>query len=173
MNIVARNSRLYLVNLLSDFIMNKIPSDSNSIIEVVDCENFYVVKGKTTSKEIIDLNKVKDEFLENNPELKNEKKLLNTIDLIDYNSKVSEINSIKKIFYNSETCQFHQTQVDSFKGDSSKILGYHGFVTEETEGLIVKSNFPFGHSLRMGRLLYYLAKHLVYNIQQTFLSKKS
>ena len=44
-------SKLSIVNLLADYILNKIPKDEESIIQVVDCMNFYVIKGKTTYKE--------------------------------------------------------------------------------------------------------------------------
>jgi len=35
---------------LADFILNKIPKEEESIIQVIDCQNFYVIKGKTTHK---------------------------------------------------------------------------------------------------------------------------
>lgn len=146
MKILSRTSREFFVNSFSEFILSKIPTNENSIIQVVDCENFYVVKGKTSSKEILDLNKVKDDFLIQNPDLKNERKLLNTIDLIDYGCKLEEIKKFSGLFYNSENCSFKKE------------------VLERENELVVSSNFPFGYSLDMGRLLYFFAKRLVYNI---------
>ena len=55
-------SRLSLVNLFADFILNQIPSDEETIIQVVDCLNFYVIKGKTTHVEPLNIGKLKDEF---------------------------------------------------------------------------------------------------------------
>lgn len=168
MDIVSKSSRFFLVNLFSDFILNKIPKQENTIIEVVDCDNFYVIKGKTTYTDILDLNKIKDEFLEKFPELKNEKKLLNTIDVIDYGLKIPNVKKIRKFFYNSDNCSFHQTQLEFFEKDSTKNYTFDCSTTEKSEELVIKSVFPFGYSMRMGRLLYYLAKHLVYNIPTNF-----
>jgi hypothetical protein len=55
-------SKLSIVNLLADYILSKIPKDEESIIQVVDCMNFYVIKGKTTYEETLDIAKIKDEF---------------------------------------------------------------------------------------------------------------
>ena len=52
-------SRLSLVNLFADFILNQIPSDEETIIQVVDCLNFYVIKGKTTHTEPLKYWKIK------------------------------------------------------------------------------------------------------------------
>ena len=168
MKIISKKTQSFLINLFADFILMKIPHEEFSIIEVVDCENLYVVKGKTSYTEILDLNKVKDEFLTKYPELKNEKKLLNTIDLIDYGIKTNPSIEIKKMFFNSDNCSFHPKQIESFKLDDSKSYSYEGFVKEHEEDLILKSSFPFGHSLKAGRLLYYLGKHLIYNIPSNY-----
>lgn len=168
MNIISKKTRTFLINLFADFILNKIPTEEFSIIEVVDCENFYVVKGKTSYTEILDLNKIKDEFLLKYPELKNEKKLLNTIDLIDYGIKMIPVVEFKNIFFNSSNCSFHSNQIESFKKEDNKNFSYDGFTKELEDELVLKSNFPYGHSLGMGRLLYYLCKHLVYNIPANF-----
>ena len=56
-------SRLSLVNLFADFILNQIPKEEESIIQVVDCFNFYVIKGKTTYNEPLNIGKLKDEFI--------------------------------------------------------------------------------------------------------------
>ena len=154
MKILSRTSREFFVNSLSEFILSKIQFKENSIIQVVDCENFYVVKGKTTSKEILDLNKVKDEFYTKNPDLKNEKKLLNTIDLIDYGCKLSEVKKFSGIFYNSENCSIKKE------------------ILEMADELVISSKFPFGYSLEMGRLLYFFAKRLIYNIPPNLVFEK-
>ena len=57
------NSRLSVVNLFTDFILNKIPKEEESIIQIVDCLNFYVIKGKTTYNEPLDISSIKDEFI--------------------------------------------------------------------------------------------------------------
>ena len=87
-------SKLSIVNLLADYILNKIPKEEESIIQVVDCMNFYVIKGKTTYKETLDIAKIKDEFTSKFKEQLVDLKLTHTIDLIDYNSKLEDNNLI-------------------------------------------------------------------------------
>jgi len=154
MKILSKSSREFFVNSFSEFILSKIPIKENTIIQVVDCENFYVVKGKTTFKEILDLNKIKNEFYTENPELKNEKNLLNTIDLIDYGSKLNDVEKFSGIFYNTDNCSFNKKNM------------------EHESPLVVTSNFPFGYSLEMGRILYFFAKRLVYNIPPNYVFDK-
>ena len=81
-------SKLSIVNLFADFILNQIPKDEESIIQVADCLNFYVIKGKTTYKEPLDIAKIKDEFITKFEELMGDLKLSHTIDLIEYDSKL-------------------------------------------------------------------------------------
>ena len=75
-------SKLSLVNLFADFILNKIPKEEESIIQVVDCFNFYVIKGKTTYKEPLNIGELRDEFISQFEELIGDRKLTHTIDLI-------------------------------------------------------------------------------------------
>ena len=84
-------SRLSLVNLFADFILNQIPSDEETIIQVVDCLNFYVIKGKTTHVEPLNIGKLKDEFNIKFENLIGDTKITHTIDLIEYDSKMSSI----------------------------------------------------------------------------------
>ena len=48
------NTRRGIVNLFADFILSKIDKKENSIIQVTDFEKFFVIRGITTSKEILD-----------------------------------------------------------------------------------------------------------------------
>lgn len=171
MTIFSSDSRKYLVNKLSDFILSELPISEKSIIQVVDCENFYVIKGKTCSKDILDMNKVKDEFLKKNPDLKNEKKLLNTIDLIDYGVEIENPNNFKNYFYNSENCSLNQSQIEYYSKRKVS-CSFDMFLFEDKEELTVSSTFPYGYSLDSGRILYYFAKFLVYNIPPNFVFEK-
>ena len=86
------SSRLSLVNLFADFILNQIPKEEESIIQVVDCLNFYVIKGKTTYNEPLNIGKLKDEFIVKFEELIGDIKLTHTIDLIEYDSNLKPSN---------------------------------------------------------------------------------
>ena len=37
-------SRVFITNLFADFILSKISNEEQSIINVVDCKNFYIIK---------------------------------------------------------------------------------------------------------------------------------
>ena len=62
MNLKKPGSRIFTTNLFADFILSKIPHTEQSVIKVIDCNNFYVIKGKTTSNEILDLVTLTSEF---------------------------------------------------------------------------------------------------------------
>ena len=44
MTIKKQSSRIFLINLFADFIISKIPHEEQSIINLVDCKNFILVK---------------------------------------------------------------------------------------------------------------------------------
>lgn len=148
--------KYFLVNLLSDFIVSKIGQSENTIIKVVDCENFFVVKGKTSSKQVLDLSSVISEFCETYHELLNGKKITHSIDLIQYESKLEPVEEIKHRYYNSElNCSYHYKEIDDFENI-------------EEDDLVYISSFPHGYSLPQGRLLYYYGKKIFYNIPPNF-----
>lgn len=76
--------RLYYINLLNDFILNKIPSTEFSIIKIIDVGNFLIIKGHTTLTTPLDIFEITNEF-KNKFELPEDVKI-NTIDLIEYSS---------------------------------------------------------------------------------------
>lgn len=159
-------SRLSLVNLFSDFILNQIPKEEESIIQVVDCLNFYVIKGKTTYNEQLNIGKIKDEFIEKFKDFIGDTKLTHSIDLIEYNSNLKPLNSLTSAYHNSKNCSYHDTQISSFENNVNMSYEYQHFLKPINEGdnLIFCSEFPHGYSLNQGRLLYYYGKHIFYNI---------
>ena len=161
-------SRLSLVNLFADFILNQIPSDEETIIQVVDCLNFYVIKGKTTHIEPLNIGKLKDEFNTKFEDLIGDTKMTHTIDLIEYDSKLSTINSLTHVFHNTLNCSYNQSQVSSFINDNTLSYDYQYFLKFIDNNQIFCSEFPHGHSLSQGRLLYYYGKHIFYNIPSSY-----
>lgn len=147
----------FLVNLLSDFILNKIPHQESSIIKIVDCENFYVIKGKTTSKEVLFIPDIISEFNEKYKEHVDTKKLTHTIDLIEYDSELKEVVEITQTFHNNTpNCSYHWKEVERF----DELI--------EKDELVYVSEFPFGYSLSQGRDLYYYGKHIFYSIPSNY-----
>jgi hypothetical protein len=161
------HTKLSIVNLLSDFILSKIPKEDESIIQVVDCLNFYVIKGKTTYNIPLDIPSIKDEFIIKFEELLGDRKLSHTIDLIEYDSKLTKITSSVFTYHdNHRNCSYHPSQIQSYSVDSTKSYDFDFVVKEisEDQNFIFTSEFPHGYSLNQGRLLYYYGKHIFYNI---------
>lgn len=163
-------SRISIVNLFADFILNKIPKEKNTIIQVVDCFNFYVVKGTSTHNEPLNLSIVRDEFISKYEELLGNKKISHIIDLIEYNSKLKSSNDIThKYYYGSDNCSYTPQQTKSFINDSSKSYEHSELFKEiDDDCLVYISEFPHGYSLSQGRLMYYYGKHIFYNIPSSY-----
>jgi len=150
MDLKSPKSRTSIINLFSDYILNSIPSDEDSIIQVADCGNFYVVKGITSYNVPLDISKISDEFCEKFSSQLENKKALNTIDLLEYNKKVIAKEIYTFTLFNNDNC-LYPTNEES----------------DDTD-LILVSQFPHGHSLNQGRLLFYFTKHIVYNIPSNY-----
>ncbi len=163
-------SRLSIVNLFADFILNQIPKEEESIIQVVDCFNFYVIKGKTTYNEPLNIGKLKDEFIVKFEDLIGDIKLTHTIDLIEYDSNLKSLDSLTFAYHNTKNCSYHNSQIKSFEEDNKISYDYKYFLRPITENnnLIFSSEFPHGYSLNQGRLLYYYGKHIFYNIPSSY-----
>jgi hypothetical protein len=84
-------SRTAIVNLFADFILSKIPHNKHTIIQVADCINFFVIKGKTSYNDLLNIGEILDEFKEKfNLSVSDGRKLSHTINLIEYNIEMTE-----------------------------------------------------------------------------------
>jgi hypothetical protein len=156
-------SKIFLTNLLADFILFKIPKNEHSIIRVIDCGNFYLIKAKTTHKEPLEISELITEFSEKFSEFLGDKKITSTIDLIEYDGHMLEQSSLKMTLFNTVNCSYHQNQIIQFEKEPSS-YNYNGEVVEMDDNELAHiSEFPHGYSLNQGRLLYYYGKNLRYN----------
>lgn len=121
-----------LENLFAEFILSKIEDKYNSKIEVCGCKNFILVKGETESEEVLSIQKISDEFSEKYPEYK----IKNTIDLLEYKSKLDPEFDYTFTFYKESIPEIDNTNY--FK----------------------LSSFPFGYSWIEGKSLYFYFKHI-------------
>jgi hypothetical protein len=157
------SSKVFLTNLLADFILSKIPKNRHSIIRVIDCGNFYLVKAKTSHKEPLDISEIVTEFSEKFSEFLGDKDITRTIDLIEYDANSFEQSELRATFYNTVNCSYHETQINEFnKTDLSYDFNGNSVEIDDNE-LSYISEFPHGYSLSQGRLLYYYGKSLRYN----------
>jgi predicted regulator of amino acid metabolism with ACT domain len=137
------------VNLFADYILSKFDKKDNTVIQVTDCETFVVVNGQTTSKEVLDLNELKTEFIELNKELFNslKKEDINIIDIIKYDQEITDVSktwiTVNKSLYVTEY--------------------------EPILEINISSEFPYGHSLGCGRGIFYYS-HYIFNQMYSLLS---
>lgn len=84
------------LNKLADFITETLLIENKSIIRIIDFTNFIVIKGLTTSCNILDLTKILDDFKLKCPQFFSDRDRLNTIDLIEYCVDVEIVESASK-----------------------------------------------------------------------------
>ena len=162
------DSRILIINLFSDFILSKIPHNEETIIKVVDCTNFFIIKGKTSYNQVLDLTIILDEFLKKYEDHLGKVKLSHTVDLIEYDVKMNIPNDFEFVYHNSVNCSYHYTQIESYENKKSS-YNYTHIITEITdEDMVSVSEFPHGYSLGQGRLHYYYGKHIFYSIPTNY-----
>ena len=162
------DSRILIINLFSDFILSKIPHNEETIIKVVDCTNFFIIKGKTSYNQVLDLTIILDEFLKKYEDNLGKVKLTHTVDLIEYDVKMNIPNDFEFIYHNTINCSYHHKQIESYENKKSS-YDYNQIITEITdEDMVSVSEFPHGYSLGQGRLHYYYGKHIFYSIPTNY-----
>jgi len=144
---LIRDTKNTTVNLFADYILSKIDKKEKTIIEVTDCGPFFLVNGVTTSKTILDLTEIQDEFSKwfDDHLAIYENKTFNIVDVIKYDQEISEKKFIK--------LQVHKDVYVESNNDEN-------FVS-------VRSEFPFGYSLDCGRSIYYYYHYILNQISST------
>ena len=140
-----------VINLFSDFILSKIPQDEESIIQVVDCVNFYVIKGKTTYKTPLDISSINIEFVDSFKDFLSGFTINNIIDVIEYNIELEPLSGLTYTLYCNENCSLNPKPI-----------------LETKTSIVSSSSFPHGFSLGQGRLFYYYGKKIVYHIPPSY-----
>jgi len=170
MNLKKIGSNIFTTNLFADFILSKIPKEEQSIIKVIDCTNFFVIKGKTTYNEVLDLSTLTSEFEKKYKSMIKDVKISHSIDLIEYGLNLSSQTELTHTYYFTDNCSYNQKQIDLFKSKESSYTNetFPKKITDEE--LVNVSEFPHGYSLGQGRLLYYYGKHIFYSIPSNYSS---
>jgi len=168
MNLKKIGSKLFTTNLFADFILSKIPNTEESIIKVIDCKNFLIIKGKTSYNDVLDLVTLTSEFEQKYSKLIGDIKITHTIDLIEYACTIPHQEELTYTYHFSDNCSYTQKQIDLFKSENESYgLDFVPKKIEDTD-LVSVSEFPHGYSLNQGRLLYYYGKHLFYSVPSTY-----
>lgn len=158
----------FIINLLADFIVQKLGKENSSKIVVLDVENFFIVKGKTSSKDILNLSEVMTEFQEKYSDYLNEIEIFKTIDLIQYDIKLFDTEVITHCFFNTENCSYQSNQIELYKKSNDSVEYDSIPLRISEEELCYVSEFPHGYSLDQGRLLYYFMKKIFYSLPSNY-----
>ena len=191
MKYINPNSNRGLVNKMADFILNKLSLEYDSVIEVTDCGKFFIVNGMTNCKDILDMSKVRDEFVEQNKDiiLKFGYEHLNVIDLLMYDVELEQKTDFSFTFHNTERPSFskriqeflHSTDLNLWSVSDNNGLQIELDYSETNtpslfnftySPLTVTSEFPYGHSLNMGRLHYYYSEYICNHLFNVIKSNK-
>ena len=170
------------VNLFADYIIKNIDPIHKSRFQVIDFKSFLVVYGSTSTDEVLDLNKIRDSFIESNKQLVDflNLKHINIIDLIDYREPLSS-NEFNFTYYNSDRPIFNQKVINEVNRvteynkeflnninytDKLELEFYSPFISQNlniinsTNFMSVSSSFPYGYSLNLGRMEFYYGEYV-------------
>jgi hypothetical protein len=183
MKLIKYNSKKGIVNLFSDYILQKIDRSLNSIIQITDLNNFFIINGITESQVLLDISKIKDEFISEYSGLLKDSgysENINTMDLIQYGKSFIEGDNrnLWTTFYNSTRPIYHTDVMSANLSDKqihsidySNGLVYEMDYTSVTptskftiSPIQMTSEFPHGYSLSMGRTLYYYSEYITNQI---------
>jgi len=154
MKMVNLKSRKGLVNLLADYLVSKIGSEIETIIQVTDCKSFFVINGITKSTKVLDMQSVTTEFQEKFAHLLDELKI-NTIDLIEYDG---EPKSNEKLWFNFL--------------NEERILCKSLITEDDDDTLQVSSYFPYGYSKPVDRNKLYYTEYICNQLFSVIHSEK-
>jgi hypothetical protein len=138
--------------LFADYILGYF--DHTTVIEVLDCGPFLVVRGETELTNVIDLIPIKKNFLEKyqNYNIKN----LNIIDIISYNVE-NEYKGQWFKYYNNERPIYSDSEIRKIENNKDKIKFEYPSIT-------ITSQFPHGYGLDKGRFDYYFGEYVTNHI---------
>ena len=188
MKLYGEISHLF-VNKFAEYITQ---FDNKKIwIEVTDFHNFFVVKGISYDKNIIDLSEIKENFKKDYPSMFYGREHFNIFDLIDYNPKNLNDSHFNFTYYKSERPVYNQNSIDFFRDNSQwiKSVDYSEKVVVDCEereknrfdfnvdyelpSLSVKSNFPYGFSeLYPYKIYLYYGEYIAYHLFKILLTEK-
>ena len=173
MKLFHLNSRYGIVNLIADLILTELNKvkNYNTVVQVTDCGNFYVINGKTESKDILDLDIIRQTLINNFKDISDWSKNINFIDLIEYDVELNKPSHlyIDKLYY-SERPVYSQEQINHYRNNTDFLYCEQNFdlyVSKKDSidnTLSISSSFPYGYSYSMGRNLLCYSEYIMYNI---------
>lgn len=190
MDYINLNSHRGIVNLLADYILKEITTgpEIESSIQVTNCGKFFLVNGLTNSETILDLGKIKMDFITEYKSLLSKfgYETINIVDTITYELDLKKKSEHSFTFYNTQRPIYDKTIFEFLDKDTDlnyQSMSNSGFIEldyseDGTENLIdfnysplnISSDFPHGHSWGMGRGVLYYCEYLtnqIFNVTNT------
>lgn len=192
MKYINPNSKSGLVNKFADFIVSHIDENYKSIIQVIYLGGFFIIKGITESDKVLNLQSIRDSFVEGYQYLLFPHGInnINYIDVIQYGYKFTEYDYNFK-FYNSDLIRYSQRTIDYLLSNSLSVfdesIDYENSIIKtsssisdriesdiitEVNLLSVSSEFPYGHSLNCGRIQLFYSEYIINQIINLIDSEK-
>tara|TARA_R110001599_G_scaffold129725_7_gene304312 strand:- start:14749 stop:15564 length:816 start_codon:yes stop_codon:yes gene_type:complete len=180
MDYINLKSHRGVVNLLADYILNKLITDVTieATIEVTNCGKFFLVNGLTNSKKILSLHIIKEDFYKEYESLLKDLgyEQINVVDTITYDVELATKDEQSFNFYHTKRPIFSKEVID-FTSETTD-LSYQSFSNlgfieldyseEKTTDLEqfkyspinITSEFPHGYSWEMGRGNLYYSEYI-------------
>lgn len=192
MKYININSKSGLVSKFADYIVNHIDEDYKSIIQVVYLGGFFIVKGLTESDKVLNLQEIRDSFVEKYQYLLFPHGItnINFIDIIQYSYNFKNFND-SFVFYNSEFIRYPQEVLDFINENTINVcdesIEYQDVITkvlssvpensnnsiiESLELMSIKSEFPYGYNLKSGRLNFFYSEYIFNQVLNTIGANK-
>lgn len=190
MKYINPNSKSGLVNKFADYILKHVDDNYISCFEVIFFGGFFVIKGLTESDKILNLQEIRNSFVEKYEYLLSAHGLqtINFIDVVKYNYSFSKTDKFFK-FHKTDNIRFSSEVINYLKNKNLTIwdesldfdvtlkkITSSSENTEKDNNIIItnllsiKSEFPYGYSLNAGRLEYFYSEYVVNNIIWTIQS---
>ena len=185
MKIINPKSKRGIVNLFADYIVTKIGDNIRTIIEVTDCNSFFVINGITESMNVLVMDDVINDFKKDYSDIIGDKKI-NVIDVIKYDTPI-DINQDRWFtFYDSDRILYHNKTIDKLSLLSNENVNYidesgpnyenySSFLFEEIFSfgkLVVSSEFPYGYSKNVERDKLYYCEYVCNHLFNEIYTKK-
>jgi hypothetical protein len=144
MKLIKYNSKKGIVNLFSDYILQKIDRSLNSVIQITDLNNFFIINGITESQVLLDISKIKDEFISEYSGLLKDSgysENINTMDLIQYGKSFIEGDNrhLWTTFYNSTRPIYHtEVMMSNLSNKEIQSIDYSNGLVYEIDGFITE-----------------------------------
>jgi hypothetical protein len=154
MKLIDVNTKNGVINLFADYVLKAIGQDSNTIISVVNLNQYLIcVNGVTTNPKIeLSLQELKNFFIAEYPticERSEFDKIIGVLDLIQYNMSEVHVPDYWHKFYKTSRPIYSDNNKPSYDYENT---------------LQITSNFPFGYGFKAGRDLFYYSEYIAYNI---------